>query len=86
MKKNDEKNLVRIKVIDISEETPIDSLEAIFSEYDDIIVKKILPRKGECSAGYGNIFTRTKEDAQSLIDELEGLNTFGKKMHLFIKK
>ena len=38
MKKNPEENLVRIKVKNISEETPYDSLEAIFCEYDDIIV------------------------------------------------
>ena len=85
MKKNPEQNLVRIKVKNISEETPYDSLEAIFSEYDDIIVKKILPRNGEFSAGYGFLFTRTIEDANFLIKELEGYETFDEKMHLFIK-
>ena len=85
MKKNPEQNLVRIKVKNISEETPYDSLEAIFSEYDDIIVKKILPRNGEFSAGYGFLFTRTIENANFLIKELEGYETFDEKMHLFIK-
>ena len=61
-------------------------MEAIFSEYDDIIVKKILPRNGEFSAGYGFLFTRTIEDANFLIKELEGYETFDEKMHLFIKK
>ena len=86
MKKKPEENLVKIKVKNISEETPYDTLEAIFSEYDDIIVKKRLPKNGEFSAGYGYLFTRTIEDANFLIKELEGYETFDEKMHLFIKK
>ncbi len=85
-KENSEKDLIKIKIRNISEETPIDVLEAMFSEFNDILEKKLLFKIGECSAGYAYLFTKTKESAKKIIDTFDGKDVYGKKIQLFIKK
>ena len=85
-KENSEKDLIKIKIKNISEETPIDVLEVMFNEFNDLIEKKLLFKIGECSAGYAYLFTKTKESAKKIIDTFDGKDVYGKKIQLFIKK
>lgn len=77
--------LVKIEIKNISEETPIDALEAMLYDYNNIIVDKDFFKNGECSAGYGYIYTKNKELAQVLINEYNNFELYGKKIQLSIK-
>lgn len=85
-KKKYKDNYITIKIKNISEETPIFILEALFEDYNDVIENMKLFEKNGMSLGYGFIDVRDKESAQSLINAFDRKNINGKEIHLFIKK
>ena len=79
-------NLVSIKIKNISEETPIFILEEIFSQYNDVIINMKFFENNGLSLGHGFIDVKDMNSAQKLMQSLDGMNLYGKKIKLLIKK
>jgi hypothetical protein len=85
-KKKNQKNLISIKIKNISIETPVFLLEEQFKEYSDIIEKTIFFETNGFSQGFGYIQVRDMDSANKLINKFNNFNIYGSKIKLFIAK
>ena len=85
-KKKNQKNLISVKIKNISLETPVFLLEEQFKEYSDIIEKTIFFETDGFSQGFGYIQVRDMDSANKLINKFNNFNIYGSKIKLFIAK
>lgn len=78
-------NFINIKIKNIDEETPIYILENLFLDYNDVIIDTKFFENNGMSSGYGYLHVKDLDSAKKIIENYDGMNIYGKNIHLFIK-